>query len=32
VEESRLTTNALWEAVTGQPGAQDWYERIHVVD
>ncbi|MFJ9447202.1 hypothetical protein ACIRRH_35935 [Kitasatospora sp. NPDC101235] len=30
VDESALTTNALWEAVTGQPGAQSWYETVHV--
>ncbi|MEU3565414.1 hypothetical protein [Kitasatospora sp. NPDC006786] len=30
VDESVLTTNALWEAVTGQPGAQGWYETVHV--
>ncbi len=32
VDESRLTANALWEAVTGQPGNQDWYEQVIVVD
>ncbi|WP_245880834.1 DUF3072 domain-containing protein [Streptomyces zhaozhouensis] len=30
VDESALTTNALWEAVTGKPGTQTWYERVHV--
>ncbi|MFJ1936634.1 hypothetical protein ACIOGZ_28730 [Kitasatospora sp. NPDC088160] len=32
VDESRLTTNALWEAVTRQPGTQDWFESVEVVD
>lgn len=30
VDESALTANALWEAVTGQPGAQTWYESVQV--
>ncbi|MFJ9845872.1 hypothetical protein ACIRYZ_36605 [Kitasatospora sp. NPDC101155] len=30
VDESTLTTNALWEAVTGQPGTQTWYESVQV--
>ncbi|WP_150136197.1 hypothetical protein [Streptomyces hyaluromycini] len=30
VDESALTANALWEAVTGKPGAQTWYESVHV--
>ncbi|MBF6272893.1 MULTISPECIES: hypothetical protein [Nocardia] len=32
VDESTLTANALWEAVTGKPGTQDWYEQVRVVD
>lgn len=32
VDESALTTNALWEAVTGKPGTQDWYETVRVTD
>lgn len=28
VDEERLTTNALWEAVTGIPGQQTSYERV----
>jgi hypothetical protein len=32
VDESRLTANALWEAVTGIPGNQDWHETVHVVE
>lgn len=28
VDESQLTVNALWEAVTGKPGTQTWHERI----
>lgn len=32
VDESRLTANALWEAVTGSPGTQDWFEKVHVMD
>ncbi len=32
VDETRLTTNALWEAVTGKPGAQDWFESVRIVD
>lgn len=30
VDEERLTTNALWTAVTGSPGTQDWFEQVHV--
>ncbi|GAA2638551.1 hypothetical protein GCM10009863_64270 [Streptomyces axinellae] len=30
VDESALTTNALWEAVTGKPGTQTWHESVHV--
>lgn len=30
VDESVLTTNALWEAVTGKPGTQTWYESVNV--
>lgn len=22
----------LWEAVTGSPGTQDWFEKVHVMD
>ncbi len=32
VDETRLTANALWEAVTGKTGTQDWYESVHVID
>ena len=32
VDEERLTTNALWHEVTGMPGAQDWYESVHVFE
>ena len=32
VDESTLTANALWEAVTGKPGTQDWHEQVHVID
>ncbi|MGW4718400.1 hypothetical protein [Nocardia sp. NPDC004260] len=31
VDESALTTNALWQAVTGTPG-EGWIEEVHVVD
>jgi len=31
VDESQLTANALWEAVTGKPGTQDWYEQVRVI-
>jgi hypothetical protein len=30
VDEEKLTANALWEAVTGKPGTQTWYESVHV--
>jgi hypothetical protein len=30
VDEETLTTDALWEAVTGQPGTQHWHESVHV--
>lgn len=30
VDEEKPTANALWEAVTGKPGAQTWYESVHV--
>ncbi|MDF9867871.1 MULTISPECIES: hypothetical protein [Streptomyces] len=30
VDEEKLTANALWEAVTGKPGTQTWYESMHV--
>lgn len=32
VDETRLTTNALWEAVTGEPGTQGWFEPAIVID
>lgn len=32
VDEAALTTNALWEAVTGQPGAQTWFDTVQVID
>lgn len=32
VDESALTANALWEAVTGTPGTQGWVERVRVID
>jgi len=28
VDEDKLTANALWEAVTGRPGIQTWYEEV----
>ena len=31
VDETALTANALWEAVTGKPG-QGWIETVHVID
>lgn len=31
VDEKHLTANALWEAVTGRPGTQDWPERVVVL-
>ncbi|MFB6876326.1 hypothetical protein [Streptomyces sp. NPDC056323] len=30
VDEEKLTTDALWEAVTGKPGTQTWYESVHI--
>ncbi|MFI8793108.1 hypothetical protein [Streptomyces sp. NPDC055105] len=30
VDESALTANALWEAVTGKPGTHAWHESVHV--
>ncbi|WP_232542629.1 hypothetical protein [Streptomyces sp. QHH-9511] len=30
VDETALTANALWEAVTGKPGTQTWPEQVHV--
>ncbi|MGW6286335.1 hypothetical protein [Streptomyces sp. NPDC055107] len=30
VDEEKLTADALWEAVTGKPGTQTWYESVHV--
>ncbi|WP_222122361.1 hypothetical protein [Prescottella equi] len=27
-----MTVNALWEAVTGTPGTQDWYDTVRTVD
>ncbi|MGW7671569.1 hypothetical protein ACWGJX_31270 [Streptomyces sp. NPDC054775] len=32
VDGNALTTDALWEAVTGKPGTQDWYETVRVID
>ena len=32
VNEAALTTNALWEAVTGQSGAQTWFDTVQVID
>lgn len=31
VDESALTTNALWAAVTGTEPAQDWFETVRVI-
>ena len=31
VDEDKLTVNALWEAVTGRPGSQTWYEDVSVL-
>lgn len=30
VDETALTANALWEAVTGKPGTQTWHEQVHI--
>jgi hypothetical protein len=30
VDEEKLTANALWEAVTGKPGTQTWYESVRI--
>ncbi|MFJ3366459.1 hypothetical protein [Streptomyces anthocyanicus] len=30
VDEEALTANVLWEAVTGKPGTQTWYEHVRV--
>lgn len=32
VDEDRLTTNALWRAVTGMDGEQDWFEQVRVIE
>jgi hypothetical protein len=32
VDEARLTTNAVWEAVTGEKGAQSWFEPVKVIE
>lgn len=32
VDEERLTTNVLWEAVTGTPGTQTWYDSVRQFD
>ncbi|MFD2813313.1 hypothetical protein ACFSZT_28295 [Prauserella oleivorans] len=32
VDESRLTANALWEAVTGEKGTQAWFEPVRTID
>jgi len=32
VDETQLTANVLWEAVTGEPGAQSWFETVKVID
>lgn len=32
VDEERLTTNALWRAVVGAPGSQDWFERVQIFE
>ena len=32
VDESSLTTDALWKAVTGKPGSQGWSEPVRVMD
>lgn len=32
VDEEALTTNALWKAVTGADGTQDWFETVRVLD
>ena len=32
VDEAKLTTNALWKAVTGTAGSQDWYESVRVFE
>lgn len=30
MDEEKLTADALWEAVTGKPGTQTWYESVHI--
>ncbi|WP_406379313.1 hypothetical protein [Streptomyces sp. NBC_01618] len=30
VDEEKLTADALWEAVTGKPGTQTWFEGVHI--
>jgi hypothetical protein len=32
VDEDQLTTNALWQAVTGTEGDQGWFEQVRVVE
>ena len=32
VDEGKLTTNAVWQAVTGTPRRQDWSETVHVFE
>lgn len=32
VDESALTANALWEAVTGELGQQTWFEQVKVFE
>jgi hypothetical protein len=31
-DEDRLTTNVLWQVVTGTEGEQDWFETVRVID
>ncbi|MFD5593960.1 hypothetical protein [Streptomyces griseorubiginosus] len=30
MDEEKLTTDVLWEAVTGKPGCQSWYESVRI--
>jgi len=32
VDEAQLTTNSLWQVVTGTEGEQDWFETVRVIN
>lgn len=32
VDEAELTTNALWQVVTGTDAAQDWFEPVRIIE